>query len=68
MVREEEHCPNCGAVEGEYEMTCMGGDPDPNRRTCLRCECTWFGYEKTADMVRRYISGITHNGEEGNSE
>ncbi len=51
----EETCPNCGAVTGEYEVTTMGGSPDRNKRTCLRCKCTWFGYELTAEMVTKYI-------------
>ncbi len=51
----EETCPNCGAQAGEYEVTTMGGTPDRNKRTCLRCKCTWFGYEVTAEMVTNYI-------------
>ena len=53
----EECCPNCGAVTGEYEVTTMGGTPDRNKRTCLRCGCTWFGYEVTAERVKNYIKG-----------
>jgi hypothetical protein len=51
----EETCPNCGAVTGEYEVTTMGGTPDKNKRTCLRCECTWYGYDVTAEKVTTYI-------------
>lgn len=51
----DECCPNCGAQAGEYEVTCQGGSPDKNKRVCLRCDCTWYGYEVTADLVRRYI-------------
>lgn len=50
-----EVCPNCGAQTGDYEVTCMGGTPDRNMRTCLRCGCKWWGYEYTAELVKSYI-------------
>jgi hypothetical protein len=44
--------PNCGAGAGDYVPAL---NHDRNKRTCLRCKCTWYGYELTADMVRTYI-------------
>jgi hypothetical protein len=49
---DEEVCPNCGAGAGDYVPAL---NHDRNKRTCLRCKCTWYGYELTADMVRTYI-------------
>lgn len=51
----EETCPSCGAKKGEYEVTLMGGEFDRNRRTCLRCECTWYSEELTAEKVAEFI-------------
>ena len=51
----EECCPNCGAQTGEFEVQMMGGNPDRNKRSCLRCGCTWYGYEHTAILVTEYI-------------
>ena len=55
----EECCPNCGAQAGEYEVTCMGGTPDRNKRTCNRCQATWYGYERTAELVTQYIKAYS---------